>query len=156
MTSATDRVAAALQAKGLVAQIQEFPRSTRTAQDAADAIGTSLGQIVKSLVFLADGVPILALVSGRNRVDLPKLATAVTAHAVTKADADLVRRVTGFAVGGVPPVAHENPLPVYIDQDLMLYDVVYAAAGTPSAIFAVDPHVLAQITEGKVVELREG
>ncbi len=155
MPSATDRVAAALRAKGVTAPVREFPRSTRTAQDAADAIGTTVAQIVKSLVFLADGAPVLVLVSGANRVDLRKLGAAASAHTVEKADAALVRRVTGFSVGGVPPVGHLGVLPVFIDADLLHYEVVYAAAGTPRAIFAVDPHVLAQITEGRAIDLRE-
>lgn len=155
MTSATERVASALRAKGIDAVVREFPRGTRTAQDAAAAVGTSVGQIVKSLVFLADGSPILVLVSGANRVSLQKLATAAAAQVVEKADADRVRQVTGFAVGGVPPVAHTDPLPVYIDEDLIGFPVVYAAAGTPTTIFEVDPRRLAQITEGRVVALRE-
>ncbi len=154
MRSAAERVTAALRSQGLATEVREFPQSTRTAQDAANAIGTSVAQIVKSLVFLADGSPVLALVSGANRVDLQKLAAAVTARTVEKADADLVRRVTGFSVGGVPPVGHDNPLPVYIDQDLMPFPVVYAAAGTPSTIFEVDPRVLARITKGRIIDLR--
>ncbi len=155
MTSATERVARALEAKGLTTSVREFPHSTRTAQDAASAVGTAVAQIVKSLVFLADGAPVLALVSGANRVDLRKLAVATSARVVKKADADLVRRVTGFSVGGVPPVGHSDPLPVYIDQDLMEFPVVYAAAGSPTAVFEVDPRTLVQITEGNVIDLRE-
>jgi len=154
MSSAVERVAAALRAEGLPNSVREFPQSTRTAQDAADAIGTSIAQIVKSLVFIADGTSVLALVSGANRVDPQKLAAAASARTVEKADADLVRRVTGFAVGGVPPLGHDNPLPVYVDQDLMAFPIVYAAAGTPSAIFEIDPRVLVRITNGQVIELR--
>lgn len=155
MTAPTDRVKMALAAKGLTVSVREFPQSTRTADDAARAVGTSVSQIVKSLVFLVDESPVLVLVSGANRVDLHKLATASAARVAKKADADLVRRVTGFAVGGVPPVGHADPLPVYIDQDLMAFPVVYAAAGTPTAVFEVDPHRLAEVTAGTVIDLRE-
>lgn len=156
MPSATERVGDALRRKGVVPSVREFPRSTRTAQDAAEAIGTTAAQIVKSLVFLADGTPVLALVSGANRVDAQKLAAAAAARVVEKAAADVVRRVTGFAVGGVPPVGHAEPMPVFVDADLMHYGLVYAAAGTPQAIFAIAPDVLVRITEGTVIDLREG
>ncbi len=155
MTSPTERVAAALRAKGVATEVLEFPQGTRTAQAAADAIGTTVAQIVKSLVFVVDDKPVLILVSGANRVDLRKLATAAAARVVEKADAALVRRVTGFSVGGVAPLGHSTQLPVYIDDDLMRYEVVYAAAGTPQAIFAVDPRALVQITEGRVIDLRD-
>lgn len=155
MPSATARVAAALRAKGIMPEVREFPRSTRTAQDAAEAIGTTVAQIVKSLVFLADGSPVLALISGANRVDVRKLAAAAAAQVVRKADADSVRRLTGFAVGGVPPLGHARPLSVFLDADLMQFDMVYAAAGTPQTIFAIDPRLLRQITDAKVADLRE-
>ncbi len=155
MASAPDRVAAALRQAGVDARIQEFPQGTRTAPAAAAAVGTTVAQIVKSLVFLADGRPVLALASGANRVDARKLAAAAGAQRVEKAGAEVVRDVTGFAIGGVPPVAHARPLPVYIDQDLMRFDVVYAAAGTPNAVFPIAPPILQQLTAGIVLDLRE-
>lgn len=155
MGSAVERVAAALEAKGLRAEIREFPQSTRTAEDAAAAIGTTVGQIVKSLLFLADGKPVLVLASGSNRVDLVKLAQACGAHAARRADAETVRLVTGFAIGGVPPVGHAQPLPVFMDRDLLQYEVVYAAAGTPAAVFAVDPRALLRIAAATATDVRQ-
>lgn len=155
MASATDRVAEALRSRGIAVDIREFPEGTRTAEQAAAAIGTSVGQIVKSLVFLADGKPVLVLASGANRVDLIKLAGACGGHAVRRADADTVRRVTGFVIGGVPPLGHAEPLTALLDRDLLQYEMVYAAAGTPHAIFAVDPRVLQAVTGAIVADLRE-
>lgn len=155
MPSAVERVAAALKGLGVDAPIREFPQGTRTAGDAASAVGTTVGQIVKSLVFQADGRAVLVLASGANRVDRAKLAAAVGARTVEKADAETVRHTTGYAIGGVPPVGHRFPLPVYIDQDLMRHDIVYAAAGTPKAVFPIAPQVLVRITAGRLVDLRE-
>jgi Cys-tRNA(Pro) deacylase len=155
MSTATERVAQALAAAGLSPRILEFPQGTRTAEDAARAIGTTLGQIVKSLVLVADGRPVLALVSGKNRVDAAKLARAARAARVTRADADLVRAATGFAIGGVPPVGHLKPLETFVDEDLLAYDVVYAAAGTPTAIFPIAPPDLVRVTGGRVADLAQ-
>lgn len=153
--SATDRVREALAALGIASQISEFPQGTRTAEDAARAIGTTLGQIVKSLVFVADGRTVLVLASGKNRVDAGKLARALAAGRVERADADLVRATTGFAIGGVPPVGHDTPLETLIDEDLLAYDVVYAAAGTPNAIFPITPAELVRATAGRVADLAQ-
>ena len=153
MTGASDRVRAALERAGIHAQILEFPQGTRTAVQAAAVVGTSVAQIVKSLVFVADGRPVLVLVSGANRLDEGKLARATGAAAVARAPADLVRRVTGFAIGGVPPVGHTTALPVYVDRDLLAYDVVYAAAGTPHALFPIAPMDLVRVTGGVVADL---
>lgn len=150
-----DRVRAALRAAGLNADIQEFPAGTRTAEDAARALGTTVAQIVKSLVFLADGRPVLALVSGANRVDERKLAAACGAQRVEKADADTVREATGFGIGGVPPLGHRRPLRAFIDQDLLRHDVVYAAAGTPTAVFPVTPQELLRASGAQAVDLRQ-
>ena len=155
MSTATDRVAEALRSHGVAVDIREFPEGTRTAEQAAAAVGTSVAQIVKSLVFLADGKPVLVLASGANRVDLIKLAGACNAHTARRADADTVRRVTGFVIGGVPPLGHAEPLAVLIDRDLLQYEMVYAAAGTPHAVFAVDPRVLQVVTAAVVADLRE-
>lgn len=155
MSTATERVAQALAPFGLSPRIREFPQGTRTAEDAARAIGTTLGQIVKSLVFVADGRPVLVLASGKNRVDAGKLARAAGATRVRRADADLVRSATGFAIGGVPPVGHATPLETFVDEDLLAYDVVYAAAGTPTAIFPIAPPDLVRVTGGRVADLAQ-
>jgi prolyl-tRNA editing enzyme YbaK/EbsC (Cys-tRNA(Pro) deacylase) len=155
MSTATERVAQALATFGLSPRIREFPQGTRTAEDAARAIGTTLGQIVKSLVFVADGRPVLVLASGKNRVDPGKLAQAAGAARATRADADFVRSATGFAIGGVPPVGHVTPLETFVDEDLLAYDVVYAAAGTPTAIFPIAPPDLVRVTGGRVADLAQ-
>jgi len=151
--SAPDRVRAALSAAGVVAHIQEFPSSTRTAQDAAAAVGTSVGQIVKSLVFMSGSVPVLALVSGANQLDPDRLA-ALTGLPIGKADADAVRLATSYSIGGVPPIGFPAPIPTFIDRDLLQYDVVWAAAGTPRHVFAIAPAELVRVTEGVVSDLR--
>lgn len=152
---AVDRVREALQAAGLPAEIAEFPAGTRTAEDAARALGTSVGQIVKSLVFLADAQPILVLVSGANRVDLGKLAEAAGVRLIRKADAALVREATGYAIGGVPPVGHRRVLPAFLDRDLLTYDIVYAAAGSPTAVFPIAPQALLGAAGAQEIDLRE-
>lgn len=151
----TDRVLAVLHAGGVATDILEFPQSTRTAADAAAAVGTTVAQIVKSLVFLADAQPVLVLASGANRVDATKLARAAGVRSIAKANADVVQDVTGFSIGGVPPVGHPRPLPVYIDRDLLDFEIVYAAAGTPTSVFSIAPALLQRLTRGTVVDLRE-
>ncbi len=155
MHPSAQKVAETLRALGVETEVVEFPQSTRTAQEAAAAIGTTVGQIVKSLLFLADGKPVLALVSGSNRLDVRKLSRWVGAEHVERADADTVRAVTGYAIGGVPPVGRSQPLPIFLDQDLLQYDVVYAAAGTPQAVFAIAPSRLLEITGAQVADLAE-
>jgi len=152
---AVARVRAALAAGDVEIRIVEFAESTRTAQDAARALGTSTGQIVKSLVFVADGRPVLVLASGANRVDTAKVARIAGAARVEKANADVTREATGFSIGGVPPVGHRSPLPVYVDQALLTYDVVYAAAGTPHAVFPIGPPALVRATSGTVGDIAE-
>src|SRR6267143_10333 len=151
--SAPARVHAALTAAGVDARIEEFPSSTRTAQEAADAVGTSVGQIVKSLVFLAGSAPVLALVSGANQLDPQRLAE-LTGAAIGKADADAVRQATGYSIGGVPPTGFPAPIPTFIDRDLLRYDVVWAAAGTPRHVFRITPAELIRITGGSLADLR--
>lgn len=152
---AVERVRAALQAAGLAVDVAEFPAGTRTAEDAARALGTSVAQIVKSLVFLADGRPILVLVSGANRVDLGKLAAAAGARVIGKADAGIVREATGYAIGGVPPVGHSRVLPTFFDRDLLAHELVYAAAGTPKAVFPIAPRALMEAAGATETDLRE-
>lgn len=146
---------AALADLGVAAEIREFPAGTRTAQDAATAVGTSVAQIVKSLVFDAGGRAVLALTSGANRVDLGKLARLAGAGRIEKATAEMIRDVTGFTIGGVPPIGHRAALPVYVDETLLAHPVVYAAAGTPNTVFAIAPSELVRITNGIVGDLAE-
>jgi prolyl-tRNA editing enzyme YbaK/EbsC (Cys-tRNA(Pro) deacylase) len=122
---------------------KEFPEGTRTAQDAAAAIGCTVGQIVKSLVFVRGDEPVLVLCSGANTVDVRRLG-------LDKADADLVRRATGFAIGGVPPYGHPAPLETLVDEDLMGYDEIWAAAGTPRSVFPLTPAELLDRSGGTV------
>lgn len=154
-SDAVGRVRAALAAAGVEVRVVEFAESTRTAQDAARAVGTSIGQIVKSLTFLADGRPVLVLASGANRVDTAKVARLAGAARVEKATADATREATGFSIGGVPPVGHRTVLPVYVDAALLAYDVVYAAAGTAHAVFPIDPSALVRVTAGTVGDIAE-
>jgi prolyl-tRNA editing enzyme YbaK/EbsC (Cys-tRNA(Pro) deacylase) len=147
------KVQETLQSIGLQVSVIEFSESTRTAQDAANALKTSVGQIAKSLVFMAGDRPILIIASGVNRIDLGKM-TKITGLPLRKADADRVRDLTGFSIGGIPPVGHKNKMETYIDEDLMQYLVVFAAAGTPNAVFPIEPRRLVEITAGKVVGVK--
>jgi prolyl-tRNA editing enzyme YbaK/EbsC (Cys-tRNA(Pro) deacylase) len=151
--SAPGRVRAALEAADVEARIQEFSASTRTAQEAADAIGTSVGQIVKSLVFMAGDAPVLALVSGSNQLDTARLGS-LTGSPIGRADARAVRQATSYAIGGVPPAGFPAPIPTYIDRDLMQYDLVWAAAGTPRHVFPITPADLVRLSGGTVVDLK--
>ncbi len=148
------RVTASARDLGLAVETREFPEGTRTAEDAARAIGCEVGQIIKSLVFLLDGAPVMALVSGANRLDGRRLAAALGGEDVDRADADSVRTATGFPIGGVPPFGHVTTLPTAIDEDLVVYDEVWGAAGTPRDVFAVSPADLVRVTAGKVAALR--
>ena len=152
MKASVQRVADALEKLGIQVGITEFAESTRTAGEAAAAVNSTLGQIVKSLVFLAGEQPVLALVSGTNRVDTEKLA-AVAGGPIKRANADIVREATGFSIGGVPPIGHTTPLPTYLDRDLLQYQVVWAAAGTPNAVFPISPNEIQRITSATVVDL---
>jgi Cys-tRNA(Pro) deacylase len=146
-------VVAAGRRLGLEVQPREFAQSTRTAAEAAAAIGVAQGQIVKSLVFTVDDRPVLALVGGDRQVDEAKLAAAAGGRVSRRPDADLVRSVTGFPVGGVPPFGHSTMLPVFIDPGLLDYDEVWAAAGTPHVNFPIDPRQLAHVTGGRVTDV---
>lgn len=156
LTATVQRVVDAASSQGLRIEVREFPEGTRTAEDAAAAIGVGVGQIVKSLAFSVDGTVTLALVSGANRLDERALARATDGAKVQRADAAAVRDATGFAIGGVPPFGHREPLATYIDRDLLAYDVVWAAAGTPTHVFAITPAELVQATGGTVADLRAG
>ena len=128
--------------------ILEYSESTKTAQEAATAIGCEIGQIVKSLVFNSNGKGLLFLVSGNNKLDVEKVARELRIE-IKKADADFVKKVTGFSIGGVPPVAHETKMETYIDQDLLAYDEVWAAAGMPFSVFRLESRMLQPLTNGK-------
>ena len=150
----TDRVRAAAEAAGLPLEIREMPQSTRTAAEAAAACGTSVAQIVKSLVFrkATSGEPVLLLVSGKNRVDENAVKEAI-GDTLARMDANAVRDLTGFAIGGVAPLGSLTPLQTFMDADLMAFDTVWAAAGAPTAVFAVAPKVLAAATGARVIKV---
>ena len=150
------RVIDAAAGLGLDIEPRTFPEGTRTAQEAADAIGVELGQIVKSLVFGVDGEVVVAYVSGANQLDESKLAVAAGGAMCQRVDAEVVRSTTGFPIGGVPPFGHATTLRIFIDPDLLQYDEVWAAAGTWHDVFPIDPKVLHRVTSGIVVELRRG
>lgn len=152
------RFAAALSELGLadlVGDIRRFPDQTRTAQEAAAAIGCELSQICKSLIFAADGVPVLVLMDGSSRVDLELVRRELGAEKVTRAKADIVREATGYAIGGVPPFGHVTKTRVLADRSLLGHDVVWAAAGTPYAVFPMAPKDLIAHANGTLVDVRE-
>jgi prolyl-tRNA editing enzyme YbaK/EbsC (Cys-tRNA(Pro) deacylase) len=157
MHPSAQKVAQAAHQLGLNITLVEFPTSTRTAADAAASIGCQVAQIVKSLLFLAADQPVMALVSGANQLDERKLAALLEAprRLVTRADADAVKRITGFTIGGVPPFGHAAPLRVFIDTDLLHFDQVWAAAGTPTAVFAIQPDDLVRASRGVAVDLKK-
>jgi prolyl-tRNA editing enzyme YbaK/EbsC (Cys-tRNA(Pro) deacylase) len=139
------RVQDALRQRGSLAQVIAVPDSTRTAAEAAAVLGTSVGAIVKSLVFLAGAQPILVLTSGSERVSVKKVE-AIVGTAIARADADAVKRLTGYAIGGVPPLAHDTQPRVLFDPHLLEFDIVWAAGGTPHAVFGIPPAELERIT----------
>ncbi|MCP4164515.1 MAG: YbaK/EbsC family protein [Chloroflexi bacterium] len=149
------RVQAAGQDMGLDIIVVEFEESTRTAEDAAAAVGCKVGQIVKSLVFNVASDPVICLVSGSNRLDDRKLAgwAGVGRKKVKRASADEVRAATGYAIGGVAPFGYRQPLPVLCDADLLQYAIIWAAAGTPKAVFQITPQALVEATEATVLAL---
>lgn len=153
LTKASQKVQQYLDQFGLDLTIKEFSASTRTAQEAADAVGCEVGQIVKSLVFRSGEKPLLFLVSGQNQLDVNKVSSDL-GILIEKADAQFVRDATGYAIGGVPPVAHAMTMDIFIDRDLMAYDLVWAAAGTPHAVFSLNSCELARITGGKVIAVQ--
>jgi prolyl-tRNA editing enzyme YbaK/EbsC (Cys-tRNA(Pro) deacylase) len=144
-----DRLAARARQLGLQLQVRRLGASTRTVKDAALAIGCEEAEIAKSIVFVADGDPIVCVASGRHRIDTDKLADALDVAEVRQAAADEVRAATGFAIGGVPPFGHD--LPVLLDESLLQHERVWAAAGDPHSLFAVDPRELARCLEARVV-----
>lgn len=154
LSASAARVAAALEARGFAFPVREIDRSTRTAAEAAAAVGCTVDQIAKSVLFRAarSGRPVLVIASGANRVDEAAVA-AILGEELGRADADFVRRETGFAIGGVPPVGHERPIVTFIDEDLLTFDEVWAAAGTPFAVFRLPSAALAELTGGTVARV---
>ncbi|MGA1556398.1 MAG: YbaK/EbsC family protein [Ilumatobacteraceae bacterium] len=150
------RVIDAGSALGVTVEPRRFPEGTKTAVDAANAIGCDVGQIVKSLIFGVDGELVLAYVSGANQLDEAKLAGAAGGLKCQRVDADMVREATGFPIGGVPPFGHATHLRIFIDPDLLQYDRVWAAAGTWHDVFGIEPHKLVEASEGLVTDLKRG
>jgi prolyl-tRNA editing enzyme YbaK/EbsC (Cys-tRNA(Pro) deacylase) len=155
LSPSSQKVQDQIRALGYEYTVIEHAESTRTAQEAADRAGCALGQIVKSLIFRGreSGKPILVLTSGANRVD-EKRISEYAGEAISRPDAEFVRAVTGFAIGGVPPVGHLQPMETYLDEDFLQYETIWAAAGTPNAIFELKTSDLQRMTGGKVVQVR--
>ena len=154
LSASAAKVQAALAARGFAFEIRELGQSTRTAVEAAAAVGCDVAQIAKSIVFrgTASGRAVLVIASGANRVD-EKEVGALLGEALGKADAEFVRRETGFVIGGVPPVGHDRPVVTFIDADLLVFAEIWAAAGTPFAVFRLDPGTLTDLTGGTVAEI---
>jgi prolyl-tRNA editing enzyme YbaK/EbsC (Cys-tRNA(Pro) deacylase) len=155
LSQSAQKVQQALLAMNLPCKVVELPNSTRTAVEAAQAVGCQVGQIVKSLIFMGaeSRRPILVVASGINRVDETHLAL-LAGEAIKKADAEFARAQTGFAIGGIPPVGLANQMSTFIDQDLLAYQSVWAAAGTPHAVFELDPAFLERMTGGTVTNIK--
>lgn len=155
LTKSAQSVQDALTQKNIESKVLELPSSTRTAIDAATTIGCEVSQIVKSLIFKtqATGKPVLILASGPNRVD-EKIIESHLGEKITKADADYTREITGFAIGGIPPIGHKQAIEhIFIDQDLVKLDTLWAAAGTPNAVFSIGSQDLISLTNGKVIAI---
>ena len=148
------RVTAAAKERGLEISTRRFPEGTKTAADAAAAIGVTVGQIVKSLVFGVDIEIVMALVSGSNQLDEKKLALAAGGAKCARVDADAVREATGYPIGGVPPFGHSTQLRVFVDPDLLQYDEVWAAAGTWNDNFGANPNDIVRVAGGVVTDLK--
>lgn len=151
----TRRAIAAAATLGLDLDVHHFPQGTRTAKDAADAIGCTVGAIVKSLVLASDEGPLMVLTSGDNRVSYRKVEAATGRQGVRRCDADTVRAVTSYPVGGVAPFGHPAPLPTLMDRALLAHDRVWAAAGTPRAVFPIAPGALLDATGAEPADVAE-
>jgi prolyl-tRNA editing enzyme YbaK/EbsC (Cys-tRNA(Pro) deacylase) len=156
LKEACRRVEAGARALGLEIRVQQMSQSTRSAEEAAAACGCAVAQIVKSLVFRgrSSGRPIMLLVSGTNRVDEKGVAAAI-GEPVMRPDAQYVRDVTGYAIGGIPPFAHAKPLVTFLDEDLLEHATVWAAAGTPESVFEIEPGRLAESVEARVIRVKK-
>ena len=148
-----DKLADCARDLGIEMRVQRLEKSTRTVADAATAVGCGEAEIAKSIVFVADGDPVVCVASGRHRIDTEKVADALDVAEVRQAAADEVRAATGFAIGGVPPFGHD--LPVLFDEELLSHERVWAAAGDPHSLFCVDPHELARCVKARVVAVAE-
>ncbi len=155
LSASAQKVQDVLAAHGLALTVVELPQSTRTAAEAATAVGCTVGQIVKSIVFRAAETqrPVLVITSGANRVS-EKAVAALLGERLAKADADFVRNRTGFVIGGVPPVGHVETPVTFIDEDLLAYAEIWAAAGTPNAVFRLTPSDLLSLTSGQVAKVK--
>jgi prolyl-tRNA editing enzyme YbaK/EbsC (Cys-tRNA(Pro) deacylase) len=155
LSASARKVQETLKAMGFACEVVELPDSTRTAVEAAQAVGCQVGQIVKSLIFKGrqSGKPVLVIASGPNRVN-EKRVGELFGEPIEKANADFVRQHTGFAVGGVPPVGHLEPLQTFIDEDLLQYPEIWAAAGTPHAVFCLTPTDLTAMTGGEITSIK--
>ena len=156
LSDSAKRVQDYLLVRGFSFEVKELPGSTRTAQEAADSIGCAVAQIAKSLVFRdkETGLPVLVIASGSNRVDVAKIEKKAGLK-LGKADGGFVKEKTGYAIGGIPPVGHNEPLKTILDIDLQKYEVIWAAAGTPFAVFQLKPADLEPLTNGQWLELSE-
>jgi prolyl-tRNA editing enzyme YbaK/EbsC (Cys-tRNA(Pro) deacylase) len=155
LSPSAQKVQDALNAFGVQLQVLELPASTRTSVEAAQAIGCKVEQIAKSVIFRSSitGHPVLVIASGPNRVNEKKIGE-VLGEPIGKADADFVRQSTGFVIGGVPPAGHIEPLVTFVDEDLLKLDEIWAAAGTPNAVFRLTPSDLVRITAGRVINIK--
>lgn len=155
VSKAIERFLGAAEVLGHTVEVRRFPEGTKTAEDAARAIGCEVGQIVKSLVFMADDEPVLALTSGANRVDLDRLAGLAGASPARRANPEEARAATGFAVGGTPPFGHPERIRTFLDRDLLAFGEVWAAAGAPDAVFRTTPEELRRTSRADVADLKE-
>lgn len=156
LSASAQKVQNILAERGTTLKVVEFIESTRTSAEAAERVGVSVGQIAKSLVFKAktSGKAVLVIASGANRVDEKKIA-AQLGEKIGRADPEFAREATGFVIGGIPPLGHGQELPTFLDEDLFQYQIIWAAAGTPNAVFELTPAQLAELTSGKVADIRE-
>lgn len=155
VSKAIDRFLEAARVLGHPIEVRRFPEGTKTADDAARAIGCDVGQIVKSLVFIADDRPVLALTSGANRVDTEQLAALAGASSVRRASPEEARAATGFAVGGTPPFGHPERVRAFLDRDLLAHDELWAAAGTPDSVFRTTASELGAVARAQVADFKE-
>jgi prolyl-tRNA editing enzyme YbaK/EbsC (Cys-tRNA(Pro) deacylase) len=155
LSPSAQKVQDLLLARGFACRVLEFVESTRTSAEAAERVGCTLGQIAKSLIFrgLKTNKPVLILTSGINRVNEGVMGR-IAGEPIGRAEAEFVRAVSGFAIGGVPPIGHLQPMETYIDQDLLQYKTIWSAAGTPNAVFELTPADLQKMTGGKVVKVK--
>jgi prolyl-tRNA editing enzyme YbaK/EbsC (Cys-tRNA(Pro) deacylase) len=149
------RVVGAAAERGVRVEVTRYPDGARTAADAAAAIGCEVAAICKSIVCASDAGPVLVLTSGANRVDYARVEEALGVTGVSRADPDTARAATGFPIGGIPPFGHETPVPVLLDRDLLGFDEIWAAAGTPDSVFPIDPRRLAEATGAHIADIAD-